>query len=130
MAACQRICRRQSILKLLRLGYKSNRGRAQALSDGLRLGGHIIPRRVKRMFDERSEPRATLPLDAQLDWRGTSMSITVAKLSRSGAMLLCPHVPHIGEQVTLTLPGEAAIAAVVRWVRDGRIGLHFAASVG
>ena len=73
---------------------------------------------------------ATLPLDAQLDWRGTSTSVAVANLSRSGAMLLSAHVPNIGEQVTLTLPGEAAIAAVVRWVRDGRIGLHFAATVG
>lgn len=100
------------------------------MGDGLRLEGHIIPRRVKRMFDERCEPRATLPLDAQLDWRGTSTSVAVANLSRSGAMLLSAHVPHIGEQVTLTLPGEAAIAAVVRWVRDGRIGLHFIPSVG
>ena len=35
-----------------------------------------------------------------------------------------------GERVTLTLPGEAPSPAIVRWVRDGCIGLHFDAPVG
>ena len=100
------------------------------MGEGLRLEGKMIPRRVKRMFDERGEPRAANPVTARLEWRGASLAIRVANVSPSGAMVVCDEVPHIGEAVTLALPGHAPAAAVVRWVRDGRIGLHFDAPVG
>lgn len=100
------------------------------MNEGLRLDGMMIPRRVKRMFDQRGEARLTTPASAQLDWRGCPYDVHLANISVSGAMIEWSHIPHIGEQVILTLPGEAPSPAQVQWVRDGRIGLHFDASVG
>lgn len=100
------------------------------MSEALRLDGTMIPRRVKRMFDQRAEARVTVPTSAQFDWRGASHDVQVANISASGAMIVTAALPHIGEAASLTLPGEAPAPAVVRWVRDGRIGLHFNALVG
>jgi hypothetical protein len=99
------------------------------VGEGLRLEGSMIPRQVKRLFDQREEPRATTPAPARLEWRGATLSVQLVNLSRSGAMLVCELVPNIGEAVRLGLDGEPPAPAVVRWVRDGRIGLHFIASV-
>jgi len=48
-------------------------------------------------------------------------------LSASGAMVIFPHVPHIGEKLRLQLLDRGQIFAQVRWVKDGRIGLSFTA---
>lgn len=100
------------------------------MSEGLRLDGTMIPRRVKRLFDQRGEPRQAGPVTALFDWRGASLTVRLANLSPSGAMLVCSEIPHIGEAVALHLPDRAPMSAVVRWVRDGRIGIHFDAPVG
>jgi hypothetical protein len=100
------------------------------VGEELRLDGKMIPRRVKRLFDQRAEPRCTTPTPARLDWRGATVAVRLANISYSGAMVECEFVPHIGEAVRLGLDGEPPAAAVVRWVRDGRIGLHFTALVG
>ena len=100
------------------------------MGDEMRLEGTMIPRRVRRIFDQRAEARLTTPASAELRWRGEPHDVRLANISVSGAMIECPLVPHIGEAVTLTLPGEAPSRAIVRWVRDGRIGLHFDAPVG
>ena len=100
------------------------------MSEELRLDWSIVPRRVRRMFDQRAEARVTIPASAELEWRGAAREVPLANISASGAMIECGANPHIGERVTLTLAGEAPAEALVRWVRDGRIGLHFAASVG
>lgn len=100
------------------------------MSEALRLDGTMIPRRVKRLFDQRAEARLTTPTSAQFDWRGASHDVQLVNISASGAMIECALIPHIGERAALTLPGEAPSQAIVRWVRDGRIGLHFNALVG
>ena len=120
---------RKPILKLLRLSGKSKRGERK-LGEGLRLEGTMVPRRVKRLFDQRGEPRATITVLGELECRGTTCAVRTANLSASGAMIEYATMLHIGERVTLTLPGEAPRQAIVRWVRGGRIGLHFNASVG
>ena len=97
------------------------------MSDGLRLEGSMIPRSVKRMFDERGEPRENAAASAVIEWRGTSVKVPLANVSASGAMVICDEIPHIGEAMALRLPDRAPVPAVVRWVRDGRIGIHFAA---
>jgi hypothetical protein len=100
------------------------------MGEEMRLDGTMIPRRVKRMFDQRAEPRLAMPTSAELEWRGARHEVLLANISASGAMIACPHEPHIGERVILSLPGEAPVPALVRWVRNGRIGLHFNALVG
>ena len=99
------------------------------MTAGLRLEGSMIPRSVKRMFDHRGEPRDPATTSALFEWRGASLCVALANVSASGAMVICSEIPHIGEAITLQLADRAPVAGVVRWVRDGRIGIHFAASL-
>jgi hypothetical protein len=87
----------------------------------------MIPRQVKRLFDQRGEARAAAVASATLSSRGATLSVKVVNLSPSGAMVNCSEIPHIGETVALQLPGRPPAAGAVCWVRDGRIGIHFAA---
>ena len=92
------------------------------------LDGGMIPRTVKRMFDERSEPRRDGESQtAVLSHRGRNHVIRVGNLSPSGAMIVYSGSPHIGETVTLQLLDHGAVTGQVRWVRDGRVGINFAA---
>ena len=99
------------------------------MTAGLRLEGSMIPRRVKRMFDERGEPRDIAQTAAAIEWRGASLAVGLDNVSASGAMLVCSEIPHIGEAMTLHMPDRPPMPAVVCWVRDGRIGIHFSASL-
>jgi hypothetical protein len=62
-----------------------------------------------------------------MEWRGGMLGVGLANISASGAMLVCDEIPHIGERMSLHLPDLAPLPAVVCWVRDGRIGIHFMA---
>lgn len=91
------------------------------------LDGAMIPRGVRRMFDQRSEARD--PVESQtamLEWRGRKHVVRLQNLSSGGAMVNFVAIPHIGEEVRLHLLGRSPITAHVRWVRDGRVGVNFA----
>lgn len=91
------------------------------------LNGGMIPRTVKRMFDQRGEQRLEAgPQTATLGWRGRRHPVRLINASPSGAMVIFAEIPHIGEEVALQLPNRGDVAGHVRWVRDGRIGIHFA----
>lgn len=95
------------------------------------LNGSMIPRSVRRLFDERSEPReAAGSQPASLDLRGRTHQVRVINLSPSGAMIALDAVPHIGEQLSLHLPGRGSVTCVVCWVRDGHVGVNFAGKAG
>lgn len=87
----------------------------------------MIPRTVKRMFDQRGEERtaATGSQTAVMTYRGRKHVVRMVNTSPSGAMINFAEVPHIGEQVMLQLIEQGQVAAYVRWVRDGRIGVSF-----
>ena len=90
------------------------------------LTGAMIPRQVRRMFDQRDEARAEPdPDSALLSWRGGTEVVRLGNVSPSGAMLWFDGVPHIGERVMLQLLDRKAMPAQVRWVRDGRVGINF-----
>ena len=90
------------------------------------LDGGMIPRTVKRMLDERGEERiAAATATAVMEFRGRKHVIRLVNTSPSGAMVIFPLVPHIGERVSLQLLDQGQISAIVRWVRDGRIGVSF-----
>ena len=96
------------------------------MSSRFQLHGSMIPRSVKRMFDERSEER----LDAEsqtavLSLRGRNHIVGLVNLSPSGAMLRFNGDAHIGESVSLQLLDRGTIAGQVRWLRDGRMGVYF-----
>ena len=90
------------------------------------LDGGMIPRTAKRTIDERTEVRhASLSSTAVLEFRGRKHVVRLANISSSGAMVLFPHVPNIGERLQLQLLDRGLVSSQVRWVKDGRIGLSF-----
>ena len=91
------------------------------------LDGGMIPRSEKRTIDERDEPRypATSSSTAAMELRGRKHVIRLLNVSKSGAMIIFPYTPNIGERLTLQLLDRGTVAAQVRWVKDGRIGLSF-----
>ena len=93
---------------------------------GFSLSGSMIPRQVRRMFDQRFEPRAAPdPSQAIFCWRGRTRAVKLGNVSPSGAMLWFDEALHIGERVALQLLDEAMVAGQVRWIRDGRVGINF-----
>jgi hypothetical protein len=93
------------------------------------LNGSMIPRSVRRLFDERSEPREAVgSQEATLELRGRKHEVRIVNLSASGAMVVFDAVPRIGEQVALHLADRGPAPAHVCWVRDGCIGVNFIAA--
>ena len=98
------------------------------MASGFSLDGGMIPRAVTRSVDERLEVRVPATSGtAVLGFRGRNHVVRLSNVSESGAMVIFPHVPHIGEQLSLQLLGRGQVKAQVRWVKDGRIGLSFTA---
>jgi hypothetical protein len=89
--------------------------------------GSMIPRTEKRSIDERAESRhAAISSTAVLEFRGRKHVVRLINISGSGAMVIFPHIPNIGERLVLQLLDRGLVSAQVRWVKDGRIGLSFA----
>ena len=90
------------------------------------LDGSMIPRQERRAIDERLEPRhAAFSGTGVLDFRGRKHVVQLINVSKSGAMVIFPHIPNIGERLPLQLLDHGIVWAQVRWVKDGRIGLSF-----
>lgn len=90
------------------------------------LDGGMIPRTATRTIDERSESRhAAVSSTAVLDFRGRKHVVRLINISASGAMVIFPHIPNIGERLPLQLLDRGLVWSQVRWVKDGRIGLSF-----
>ena len=90
------------------------------------LDGGMIPRTAKRSIDERTEVRhAAISSTAVLDFRGRKHVVRLVNISSSGAMVIFPHVPNIGERMVIQLLDRGVVSSQVRWVKDGRIGLSF-----
>ena len=91
----------------------------------------MIPRSGARSIDERAEARcASASSTAVLEFRGRKHVVRLVNVSPSGAMVIFPHMPNIGERLPLQILDRGVVSAQVRWVRDGRIGLSFAARLG
>jgi hypothetical protein len=87
----------------------------------------MIPRSEKRAIDERQELRhPAVSSTGVLEFRGRKHVVRLMNVSRSGAMVVFPHIPNIGERLPLQLLDQGFVRAQVRWVKDGRIGLSFA----
>lgn len=90
------------------------------------LNGDMIPRTVKRMFDQRSEQRRQPGTHGGvLSLRGRNHLIQLVNLSSSGAMVRFTGEAYIGETVSLQLLDRERIDGQVRWLRDGRMGVLF-----
>ena len=97
------------------------------VASGYLLDGGMIPRTEKRSIDERTEVRhPSLSSTAVLEFRGRKHVVRLVNVSSSGAMVIFPHIPNIGERLPLHILDKGLVTAQVRWVKDGRIGLSFA----
>lgn len=86
----------------------------------------MIPRSARRTIDQRAEERfAADCATAVLDFRGRKHVVRLVNVSASGAMVIFPHVPHIGEQLSLQMMDRGRVTGQVCWVRDGRVGVVF-----
>ena len=86
----------------------------------------MIPRSEKRRIDERAEIRHPAASGtAVMEFRGRKHVVQLLNVSKSGAMVIFPHIPNIGERLPLQLIDHGFVWAQVRWVKDGRIGLSF-----
>jgi hypothetical protein len=120
---------RKPILKPGWLKSLGHRGGQKEVASTFFLDGSMIPRSEARSIDERNEARhPSLSSTAVLEFRGRKHVVRLVNVSPSGAMVIFPHVPNIGERLLLQLLDRGSVWAQVRWVRDGRIGVSFAAS--
>jgi hypothetical protein len=97
------------------------------MASGFSLDGSMVPRSERRTIDERGEARHPAAAGtAMLDYRGRKHVVRLVNVSKSGAMVIFPHVPNIGEPLNLHLLDRGLVTAQVIWVKDGRIGVSFA----
>jgi len=97
------------------------------VASGYFLDGGMIPRSETRRIDERGEIRSSSTSStAVLEFRGRKHVVRLVNVSGSGAMVIFPHQPNIGERLSLQLLDRGLVSSQVRWVKDGRIGLSFA----
>lgn len=88
----------------------------------------MIPRSEQRVIDERGEARyPATSSTAVMEFRGRKHVVRLVNISKSGAMVIFPHIPNIGERLPLQLLDQGLVTAQVRWVKDGRVGVSFAA---
>jgi len=97
------------------------------VASSFNLDGSMIPRSEQRVIDERREPRHPATSGtAMLEFRGRRHVVRLVNISKSGAMVIFPHTPNIGEQLPLHLLDRGRVSAQVIWVKDRRIGVSFA----
>ena len=103
-------------------------GRQVAWRPSFILDGSMIPRNEQRAASTNvAELRhPAVSNTAVLEFRGRKHVVQLINVSTSGAMVIFPHIPNIGERLPLQLLDHGFVWAQVRWVKDGRIGLSFA----
>lgn len=83
-----------------------------------------IARAERRITDQRREDRHWGVVDrAIIVFRRKKLLVRVVNVSSSGIMIESEIVPRIGETVGVQFEGFERLQAVVRWVKQGRIGL-------
>jgi hypothetical protein len=83
-----------------------------------------IPREERRTTNQRREDRFHGVVGrATLVFRRKKLLVKVVNVSESGVMIESQILPRIGEKVGLEFEEFDRLEAVVRWVKQGRIGL-------
>jgi hypothetical protein len=90
------------------------------------LDGEIVPRRVSRTADTRSEDRVAGEIEtATLTFRESEYEVRVVNTSSRGLQVESDLPAHIAEELTIRLDTGIRMPCYVRWIRGGRIGLGF-----
>jgi hypothetical protein len=99
--------------------------KAQAASLG-GLTGLAIKRTEARLTNQRCEDRLRDILEeTTIVFRRRKQRVRVVNVSSRGAMIACDLEARIGEKLDVFFTEKNKTACVVRWVREGRIGLEF-----
>lgn len=84
----------------------------------------LIPRVERRTTNQRREDRFRGIVDrATIMFRRKKALVKVVNVSESGLMIEAAIEPRIGEKLAVEFEGFEPLHGVVRWVREGRIGL-------
>lgn len=75
--------------------------------------------------NQRSEPRDSVFMRANLTGKMVEMSVTVRNLSTRGAMIDGAGCGPIGSHVSLHLQNIGKVDGTIAWVRDDRYGIRF-----
>lgn len=85
-----------------------------------------IKREAARVTDQRLEDRHFgLVERSTIVFRRRRHEVDVVNVSSRGAMIVAEIEPRIGEKVDIQFADSNRTKCVVRWIRDGRIGLEF-----
>jgi hypothetical protein len=88
------------------------------------LAGILIPRVERRTTNQRREDRYRGIVErATVVFRRKKVLVKVVNVSESGLMIEASVEPRIGERLAVEFEGFEPLQGVVRWVRDGRLGL-------
>lgn len=86
-----------------------------------------VSRETRRLSNGRGEDRHRLSDEhARISWNGADFDVELINLSGGGAMVAGDFEPLLWDRVDLNLGNHGTIECVVRWIREGRIGLEFA----
>jgi hypothetical protein len=85
-----------------------------------------IKRQETRITNQRLEDRhRNLVEQANVVFRRRRISVGVVNVSSRGAMLASDIEPRIGEKIDILFTPDNKTKSVVRWVREGRVGIEF-----
>ncbi|MGZ8307558.1 MAG: PilZ domain-containing protein [Allosphingosinicella sp.] len=101
------------------------KAKAEAVSPG-GLTKIAIKRQEARVTDQRLEDRLRGIVEStNIIFRRRRQDVAVVNVSSRGAMIRVEIDPRIGEKIDLLFDGKNRTKCIVRWVREGRIGLEF-----
>ena len=86
-----------------------------------------ISRSTARAVEQRGDSRRDSEEPVAMGFRGEEVGAALLNISAKGAKIRADIDPVIGEPLELAFPGGERIDGVVRWVREGCVGLEFRA---
>jgi hypothetical protein len=101
---------------------KSKAGRGEGLGGLTKIA---IRREEARVTDSRSEDRHRNVIECTGHFRRKKQPVRVVNVSSRGAMIEAEFLPRIGEKIEIQFTDQNRTRCIVRWVREGRIGLEF-----
>jgi hypothetical protein len=104
---------------------RKEKTKAEAASPG-GLAKIAIKRQEARVTDQRLEDRLRGVVESStIIFRRRRQDVAVVNVSSRGAMIRGEIEPRIGEKIDLLFDGRNRTQCIVRWVREGRVGLEF-----
>ena len=86
-----------------------------------------VSRLESRRISSRNEDRHRLETRrGKVKFRGREHAVEVVNVSEGGAMVVAEFAPNLNERVDLHLGIGAPLQCLVRWIKEGRVGLEFA----